>query len=243
MARVAVAGDWHGNGQWACQVVKAVAADGVSKIYQLGDFGVWPGREGRRYLDEVDAACAEFGVEIEFVDGNHEDHPQLLAKKKDERGRGIVRPRIHYLPRGYRWEVDGRTWLAVGGAASIDKAMRSEGRDWWPEEELTDAQAAAIVAGGKADVILSHDYPASVVHSFGPLPRGWAEADRVRNEVHSQRIQKVVEGVQATYVFHGHIHRAYYRWVGSMQVVGLDLDGSALNWIYLDTETMEWERS
>jgi hypothetical protein len=244
--RVAVAGDWHGHTWWAIKLIQAARADGVTQILQLGDFGVWPGPTGKRYLDRLQKTCEEEGVEVWFVDGNHEDFVQLLAKPKDELGRGIVRPNLLHLPRGHRWKWGDRSWLALGGAASIDKAVRTEGKDWWPEEELTRAQADAAIASGPADVMVCHDYPAKVVHSFGPRPKSWALEDVARSERHSQLIQEVVDAVRPGYFLHGHLHRLYQRqtdmgW-GSVEVTGLDCDGTPGNWVYLDVETMAWTR-
>lgn len=244
--RIAVAGDWHGHTAWARRVVRECAEiGGVSLILQLGDFGVWPGRQGKRYLDQMEEVCAQYGVEVWFVDGNHEDFSQLLSKPKDELGRGVVRPHLLHLPRGYRWTWDGRTWLALGGAASIDKALRHEGRDWWPEEELTREQAQAALEAGPADVMVCHDYPAKVKPQFGPRPAAWAVEDVLRSEAHSRLVQEVVDAVRPGYVLHGHLHRAYQRVVdmgwGEVEVTCIDCDGSNLNWAYLDTQTMAWE--
>ena len=64
--RILVAGDWHGDQAWALNVIKRVpellAAERTRLVLQLGDFGIWPGRDGQRYLaavgwalDQVDA--------------------------------------------------------------------------------------------------------------------------------------------------------------------------------------------
>jgi len=170
--RVVVAGDWHGNRYWAVNVIRRVpqllSGEQPRLILNLGDFGIWPDLEGRRYLAALSTALAEVGAELWFVDGNHEDFPQLagLAGDTTQDGRVRVRPGIYHLPRGHRWQWHGRSWLACGGGVSIDKALRTEGRDWWPEEEITDDQEAAIIAGGPADVLMSHDCPSGVVHDF-----------------------------------------------------------------------------
>ena len=87
-------------------------------------------------------------------------------------GRVPVRPGIFHLPRGHRWAWHGRRWLACGGGVSLDKACRREGSDWWPQEEITDEQERALVGGGVADVMVCHDCPAVVDHSFPRPPCG-----------------------------------------------------------------------
>ena len=151
--RVLAAGDWHGNRDWALSVVKRVPQllrdEQTRVVLHLGDFGIWPGIEGRRYLDAVSAVLDLVNAQLWFVDGNHEDFPQLARMASDilRDGRVEVRPNIFHLPRGYRWDWHGLTWLACGGGVSLDKAARTEGANWWREEEITGKQEAAIAAG------------------------------------------------------------------------------------------------
>ena len=100
-------------------------------VLHFGDFGIWPGVAGGRYLDAVGAALDRVGAQLWFVDGNHEDFGQLaqLAAAIVPDGRNEIRPNILHLPRGYRWEWHGLTWLACGGGVSLDKAGRTEGID------------------------------------------------------------------------------------------------------------------
>ena len=105
--RIGVAGDWHGNTAWATRAVRKMAAllpaDGPRVIVHLGDFGIWPGPGGQEYLARLDAALAEAGAELSFVDGNHEDFSQLARLQPGPDGREQVTERIFHLPRGHRW--------------------------------------------------------------------------------------------------------------------------------------------
>ncbi len=80
-SRVLVAGDWHGNRYWALNVIRRVpqllAGEQRRLILHLGDFGIWPHDEGRRYLTAVSTALGQVGAELWFIDGNHEDFTQL----------------------------------------------------------------------------------------------------------------------------------------------------------------------
>ena len=166
--RILVAGDWHGNEDWALSVIRRIpgmlAAEPRRLIVQLGDFGVWPDQAGQDYLARVSALLGEVNAELWFIDGNHEDFPQLarLASDTTPDGRVLVRPGLFHLPRGYRWTWHGLGWLACGGGVSLDRAQRTEGVDWWPDEEITDRTEAGIVAAGHADVLVSHDCPAGI---------------------------------------------------------------------------------
>jgi hypothetical protein len=249
--RILVVGDWHGNEDWALSTIRRVpgvlGGEPHRLVLQLGDFGVWPDEAGQAYLAHVSAAMAQVQAELWFIDGNHEDFPQLARLARagtTPDGRVPVRPCLFHLPRGYRWTWHGRRWLACGGAVSLDRARRTEGLDWWPEEEISDAEEAAIIAGGHADVLISHDCPSGVAHAFGRPPSWLAPEDLARADAHRRRLQRIVDAVQPTYVIHGHLHRAYQRncdfGYGPVQVTGLDSDSRLRNFATLDVVAMTW---
>jgi hypothetical protein len=239
--RVGVAGDWHGNTPWAIKAVRKMAGYLAPPriILQLGDFGIWPGPDGASYLAGLDAALASAEAELWFIDGNHEDFTQLRPEPFQ------VTERIRYLPRGHRWTWHDRTWLALGGAVSLDRARRTPGLDWWPEEEITWRQAGAVISAGPADVMITHECPAGIAHEFPPRPSWWAASDLRRNDAHRALMREVVLGVRPGWLMHGHLHIGYQREVdlgaGPLQVTGLDRDGAEHgNWAILDTTTMRW---
>lgn len=242
---VMIAGDWHGNVKWAVHVVEMAAkllrGEEHPLILQLGDFGIWPGLAGANYISQLERACSEHKVSIEFLDGNHEDFTQVSRfDPVQDQYRWIT-----HLPRGWRWNWHGRTWLALGGAVSLDRAVRTEGRSWWPEEEIITQQAADVIARGPADVMITHDCPSGVLHTFPPPPSFWDLRDQARSDQHRERLQNVVSAVQPGWLMHGHLHRAYQRIAdlgyGPVEVTGLDCDdGDGPNWAVLDVKLMKW---
>ena len=249
--RIVVAGDWHGCEEWALSVIRRVpallAGESQRLILHLGDFGIWPDKAGQVYLDRLSWALGEAGAELWFVDGNHEDFDRLgqLDQKPGPDGRVPVVPRIMHLPRGHRWSWHGLTWLACGGAVSLDRAIRTEGVDWWPQEEITTEQEVAISGGGHADVMVCHDCPSGVAHTFAHPPADWAPEDLARNDAHRRRVQRIVDAVMPAYLMHGHLHRAYQRTCdfgyGPVKVTGLDADNRLRNFAALDLTTMQWD--
>ena len=255
--RIMVAGDWHGNAAWAKKVIweakTLLAGEETRIILHLGDFGVWPG--GENYLTQVAFALDQADARLWFADGNHEWFPRLAAQRRDaERCRDQNLPLvavdaydvIWHLPRGHRWTWHGRTWLALGGGVSLDRAIRTEGRTWWPEEEITPEQAAKVIVDGGADVMVTHDCPSGVRHTFPPPPSFWDARDLARNDAHRELLQRVVDAVQPSHLMHGHLHRSYQRTsdfgYGPVEVTGLDCDeGDGANWAVLDVKTMEWD--
>ncbi|HEX9358637.1 MAG TPA: hypothetical protein VF933_33105, partial [Streptosporangiaceae bacterium] len=66
--RIVVAGDWHGNQEWALSVIRRVpallAGESQRLILHLGDFGIWPDKPGQIYLDRLSRALGEAGAEL-----------------------------------------------------------------------------------------------------------------------------------------------------------------------------------
>lgn len=206
-----LAGDWHGDAAWARHVIRhvPVGANGRRLIIQLGDFGVWPGQSGTRYLDSVAAELAEANATCFFVDGNHEDFPQLARYPIRRDGLREVRPRLFHLPRGTRWTWKGIRFLALGGATSLDRPWRTAGVDWWPDEELTRADLARAIGGGACDVMLTHDAPSGIDVPGLPPTSTWQPAEVERAHRHRDLLREVVDAVQPKGLVHGHFHSRY----------------------------------
>lgn len=231
---VGIAGDWHGAGKWAAHVITRVMEyRPVDAFVQLGDFKFWPGAACQDYLDELEALLARIGVPLYWIRGNHEWQPELAAWPITD-GVQIIRPHVIHLPAGYRWTWQGQTWLALGGAVSVDRDLLTPGVDWWPGEEVSDADVDAALAGGPADVMICHDAPRGVPELDAWLSRNGvtvppfllAEADFCRSQ-----IRRVVDATKPSHLFHGHYHRRYD---GEMRgdgfttaIVGLDCNGSS----------------
>lgn len=253
--RITIAGDWHADRAWAVAAIRAAAGAGSRIVLHLGDFGIWPGDFGGTYLDAVEQALADTGLTLAFVDGNHEDFAQLLAlpvTPLDDGTPGLrrVRPGIYHLPRGARWSWGGLRWLALGGAASVDRAWRKPGISWWPEESLTAGDVRRAGEGGGVDIMLTHDCPAGVkIPGFVPpadgagRPPPWP-ADALA-AAHTSRLmlREVVDAVTPTQLFHGHFHVAYTAQLplpGGRTVVvrGLPREHDPGNYVHVDLATL-----
>ena len=229
LARVLVVGDTHGNTKWWLDhVIPMAKRNGAEGIVQAGDFGLWMDRNGDRYLDVVNQALEDNGLWCMFVDGNHENFDALL--KLPLRGDGLreVRPRILHLPRGHRWTWQGLKFLALGGAASVSSNRRVEFFNWWSQESITGGEVAVSSAGGKCDVLISHDAPLDV-RLQGFTPHAPSEANR-------GALQTVVDATEPRLLFHGHMHHAYRARLDKTAtlVVGLDKAEDMGNCVLLD---------
>lgn len=243
---VAVAADWHGDTEWAVRTVYQAADAGAAGVVQLGDFGLWPGNG--RFLVRLEQACRRLGLWLWWLPGNHEHWPTLREWEATAgAGRAFqVRPDVWYLPRGYRWTWHGRTWMALGGAVSPDRAHRSPGHDWFPDEALSDVDVAAAAAGGPVDILLTHDSPAMVPVTFPPAPTFWRLEDLAAADRHREQLQRAVDAVRPAMIMHGHLHMAFAKQVsapwGPVEVVSLDCNhGDGPHWVLVNTRTGTWQ--
>lgn len=227
--RILVVGDVHGNVAWVHNVVIPRAqAVGASKIVQVGDFGfVWPGLPHySTRLDKLSGALEEAGIDLHFLPGNHEDFDQLelltdRAEGFSPEGHVRLRPRLFYTGKVASWEWSGVRCAAVGGATSIDRQWRVIGESWWPQEALTEAEAARARALAPVEVLFAHDAPTQ--HPFALK----LDPD---SQAHRQRITDVARALRPGVWFHGHYHQfaeySFRHADGHAQVIGLDYDGS-----------------
>lgn len=225
---VAFAGDWHGNAYYADRILQALPKQ-VQVVLHTGDFGY---QYDPRMLNEYQASAEKAGVTIMFVDGNHENFDELDAYPVDpDLGVRVLRRNVWHLPRGFRWEWSGITFLALGGAPSVDKAWRNPGISWWPQETITQIDAHQATAGGRADVMVCHDTPAGY-EIPGLLPPGTFPAEAyVEADAHRVLLRQIVDEVQPAFLWHGHYHSRYQRTVelgdSQLTITGLDCDGSS----------------
>lgn len=230
--KILLAGDIHGNSEWCRTIVSNARANDCRLVIQLGDFGFWSHKmTGVLFLDRVEQLLADSGIELWWVDGNHENH-QLLRDFYGPTPSAIcpIRDHISYLPRGYRFDLDGLTFLCLGGAASIDRDYRVDGESWWREELIDDIDVHVACRLGHADVMLTHDCPIDV--SLVDL------RDDAATITNRTRLQQVVDAVSPRYLFHGHYHMRHTTQLGSTTVIGLSRDGDPDSLLVLDLEEL-----
>jgi len=127
-----------------------------------------------------------------FVDGNHENHPQLLSglitpelnssmntkrywiTQKFGSTVGQIADSIFHLRRGEIYDIDGHSFFCMGGALSIDKASRRDGFSWWKEEQPNFKECDYALQNLEkrqynVDYMLSHTLPRSIFEKFAAL--------------------------------------------------------------------------
>lgn len=202
---IAVSGDWHGDVPWMRAVVDAAAAAGAELILQVGDLAVlWPGRDKGKFDRRLQQRLELRDMRFVFVDGNHDNHHELRLLPLDDDGLAPLRPHVRYLPRGGRLKYAGLTIAGLGGAYSVDREWRTAGKDWWPEEDVTDEDVDRLIAGGRADVLIMHDAPSGVrVRTDLDLPPEIVAASLATRA----RLRRAVDVLRPANVFAGHWHQ------------------------------------
>jgi len=206
-ARVAIAGDWHADTRYAVSAVEQASKRDADVLVHLGDFGYDFTDE---YLDALEDALRRHGLVLGFVDGNHENFDRLLTWSVASDGLRYLRDRIVHLPRGFRWRWGQTTCLALGGAYSIDRFLRTPGRSWWPQESITPQQAQQASVAGLADAMFCHDCPAGIVVPGAAIDRfGFPATELQRSAEHQALLRAVVDVVRPVRLWHGHFHHRY----------------------------------
>lgn len=204
--RFAVAGDWHGDLSIARAVVRTLNSEDVHLLLHVGDLAVrWPGPKKGRFDKRLGKLLDDADIEFLFIDGNHDNHKELRELKPIHDGTRRLSDRMSYVPRGTVIERHGIRIGGLGGAYSIDRQWRTEGKDVWADlEEPTIAEAERLIASAPVDVLLTHDAPASFqgLKGFALSPDISSAAERTR-----ELLQKTVEVLQPALLFSGHWHQ------------------------------------
>ena len=167
---VYLTGDTHGN-------ISRFSSYNFSKgkhlskndfVIVLGDCGLlWSGDEQEKYWIKW---LSEKPWTTLFIDGNHENFDMM--DKLPTRGMfdnevGVLADSIYHLKRGKVYTIAGNTFFTLGGAASIDRMYRVEGRSWWKQEQPNSEEIDAAwnileKINYDVDYILTHTCPSSV---------------------------------------------------------------------------------
>ncbi len=170
-----VTGDSHGYYDELIYRLRDTKIGKGDTLIICGDFGfVWDDVSARICLKHLQNE--EF--DIAFVDGNHEDFDELEQFPVIEWNGGKahrVGKNIFHMMRGECFTIDGKSFYAFGGAYSVDKAMRVEGRSWWHQEqpsneEYANGRQTLERLGYKVDYVLTHTIPYSVICRIGHVP-------------------------------------------------------------------------
>jgi len=237
---VLVVGCTHSNTGWLKNHVLPAAKDlEVDAVLVTGDFGYWPSNQ--KFINTAARSYEKYGVEVWFIDGNHEDFPRLKRSINTKRPLDdndlspvCLDGSLYYIPRGAYVSVGGLKVIGVGGAVSIDRLYREPGISWFQEEEVTKADLDNVSFTGHADVMVSHDAPSGwAIPGLIPvneMTKEWIYQLPACNK-HRSTMREAFEAVTPKLIMHSHYHTGYdlvskESW-GDVEVVGIDRDDSS----------------
>ena len=159
-----MAGDWHGDIQIARAAIRTLKREDVHLLLHVGDLAVrWPGIKKGRFERHVHQLLDDADIEFIFIDGNHDNHKELRELDLLQDGTRRLSDRMLYLPRGTVIERHDIRVGGLGGAYSVDREWRTEGKDLWADlEEPTLTEAERLIASAPIDVLLTHEAPSGV---------------------------------------------------------------------------------
>jgi len=163
-----------------------------STVIQVGDLGLGL----RAGLNEY-TNLKQFGVDY-FIRGNH-DNPEMCRNHP-----------------AYLGDYGFDTKLGIffmSGAQSIDKAIRTEGIDWWPDEQLSYAMASEALEcyiESKPRIVVTHDCPLSIAQKMGFKSLIGQHNPNVTNQV----LDAMLEHHAPEYWIFGHWHQSRARMFG-----------------------------
>ena len=208
-----ITGDTHGELDIGKLKPKSFDHSGLTRddyVIILGDFGLlWrnpPTRAERKRLDWLES-CPWTTL---FIDGNHENF-DLLATYQPELWHGgqvrRIREHVMHLCRGEVFDIDGRTFFAMGGAYSVDKQWRVPFETWWPQEvpseEVRALAAAKIAEVGEVDYVLTHCPPSPALYE---LAESTVLYEMIVDEYNLWLGKEVVGKLKFKRWFFGHMH-------------------------------------
>jgi hypothetical protein len=209
--KILVVGDLHGNIHAAKNAIAIAKREKCTCIIQVGDFGFWDNIPGATYMWEVQKQARLADIPVFVIPGNHDDYDYLYMceseHKRDQDGFVRIASHLHFAPRGLVWGWEGKNFLALGGAVSVDRDSRVVGQDYWYEEEILDAEVDRTIANAEGldiDYFITHDCSNRTPFGFQIIPD-------FKSQLNREKIDRVLDAVRPKFQFHGHMHR-WYDW-------------------------------
>lgn len=184
-----VLGDTHGKidikklNRWYQKEHQNLTKDDI--VIQLGDWGaLWHYQHDEiRFRKDVELQIkwARKNFTTAVIPGNHENYDLIKKLPVIEKWGGKVRElkpinyynrrkdygRIYLLERGETYTINGKTFLALGGATSQDKAMRIRNESWWEDETWNIEEESNCLdnldkVNWEVDYVIAHTCPESI---------------------------------------------------------------------------------
>lgn len=256
MTRIGFMGDVAATYWWVAFALNKFHIEGITHVVQVGDFGVGRTNYNLKFLHRVSKLAVHYGITLDIVPGNHEDWSWIDSITQGVRDQKFeLKPNVFILPRGYRWTEGSSSFVALGGAPSVDRSWRLEDQkgvidsryhSWFPTEIITPEDVDYVRAGGYADVMVTHDAPLNITQIEERIkhnPLGFSSIDLDYAAQGRKLMDQAFHGVNPLVLFHGHYHfkvdemiRNSGESTGWTNILGLSNENSPHNLGHYDTE-------
>ena len=205
---IAVIGDVHGAVASLAHGAAHAFSAGVPALIQVGDYWRYESRYARNKVDRtLESLAGEAGLDpdeihLYFCDGNHEHFDTL---DPDAAQPVPLSDHVTYVPRGVAVTIAELRVGFCGGAESVDRARRTPGIHWWPEERMTKQQIDRALDMGPVDILITHDTSSGVFERLaerGGHPLGKLAFGKTEREA----ITEILAATQPKWHVHGHHH-------------------------------------
>ena len=201
-----VTGDCHGDLSKIWRFIKRFDLGSESRIIVCGDMGIYwdkSQKDANYMIKQYEENCN--GVQLFWIDGNHENFDIIDTFEKPYHK---CSPHITYISRGTNifTKINDKiaNLLFLGGADSIDKAWRTEGIGWWPQEQIREEDIEGLA--GKYTFVFTHCCPYSIFNSHrGFLCQHGGEFRDV-NHTSEEMLDRLKDEITFKHWFFGHYH-------------------------------------
>ena len=164
-----ITGDTHGNFERVEAFCRCFQTSHDDILIILWDAGI--NFSGARYDNLKKRLLESLQITIFAIHGNHEQRPYTIDSYKERLWHGGTvfyeeeYPSILFAKDGEIFDLEGKQTVVIGGAYSIDKAIRiAYGWGWWEAEQPSDeikkyVEQQLEKSAWQVDVVLSHTTP------------------------------------------------------------------------------------
>ena len=217
-------GDVHGEKK----LLEPFLTSSCDILIQLGDFGfIWKNNDIRynKFIRKFSKNYPE--KKILFVPGNHENYNAIekcpFVKIYGNYARKISE-NVFALERGNIYNIEGKNFLSIGGAWSIDQNWRIPFVSWWPQEQMSYSEInnffnrKQINEIEQIDYVITHTAPFEVVQNYFSQHE---DKNYSMEKFFDQIIEKHGEKIVKWYC--GHWHKSIHHFVNNIEVKIFDI--------------------
>ena len=204
--KIVLVGDIHGAYPRLRYDISRLHTD--AHIIQVGDFGFGFHKPNyyKTELADVSKTLAKTNCHLYIIRGNHDD-PSYFAETNNP----FEFDNITALADYSELSLLGKSILLVGGAVSVDRRFRQEGKSWWSDEDFNlKLEDQFPYKDRQYDLVVTHTRP-GVCGAFKGFDniQYWCDQDpTLKNDLidESQQLDYLYERTKPKHWIYGHFH-------------------------------------